>query len=78
MTAYFEAGKGSIQRPEDHVKFSDNFERIFGKKDKKILTGEQTEDKIQPEVQDHPQQTKDQYANQEDYLSSVCFSCTKL
>jgi hypothetical protein len=59
MTAYFEAGKGSIQRPEDHVKFSDNFERIFGKKDKKILTGEQTEDKIQPEVQDHPQQTKD-------------------
>lgn len=59
MPSYFEAGKGSIQRPEDHVKFSDNFERIFGKKDIKILTEDQNEDKIQPEVQDHPQQAKD-------------------
>lgn len=59
MSSYFEAGKGSIQRPGDHVKFSDNFERIFSKKDKKILTGEQNEDKIQPEVQDHPKQDKD-------------------
>jgi len=32
MPAYFEAGKGSIQRPEDHKKFSDNYELIFGKK----------------------------------------------
>ena len=54
MTAYFEAGKGSTQRPEDHKKFSDNFVKIFGKKDKKILTEEQNEDKIQPESQDQP------------------------
>ena len=59
MAAYFEAGKGSIQRPEDHKKFSDNFDLIFGKKDKKVLTEDQIEDKIQPEVQDHPQQAKD-------------------
>ena len=32
MSAYFEAGKGSIQRPEDHKKFSDNYDLIFGKK----------------------------------------------
>lgn len=59
MTAYFEAGKGSIQRPEDHKQFSDNFDLIFGKKDKKVLTEDQNEDKIQPEVQDHPKQDKD-------------------
>ena len=27
-----EGGKGSAQRPFDHKKFSDNFEKIFGKK----------------------------------------------
>ena len=59
MPSYFEAGKGSIQRPEDHKQFSDNFDKIFGKKDKKVLTEEQNGDKIQPESQDHPQQAKD-------------------
>lgn len=54
MTAYFEAGKGSIQRPEDHKKFSENFDLIFGKKDKKNLTEEHEEDTLQPEVQDQP------------------------
>lgn len=34
MPAYFEAGKGSLQRPEDHKKFSDNWDLIFGKKNK--------------------------------------------
>lgn len=27
-----DGGKGSAQRPFDHQKFSDNFEKIFGKK----------------------------------------------
>jgi len=27
-----DGGKGSTQRPFDHQKFSDNFEKIFGKK----------------------------------------------
>ena len=27
-----DGGKGSTQRPFDHKKFSDNFEKIFGKK----------------------------------------------
>jgi hypothetical protein len=27
-----EAGKGDKQRPTDYEKFSDNFEKIFGKK----------------------------------------------
>jgi len=28
-------GKGSKQRPTDHKKFEDNWDRIFGKKEKK-------------------------------------------
>lgn len=56
MPSYFESGKGSLQRPEDHKKFSDNFDMIFGKKDKKNLTEEQKEDKLQPEVQNQPEQ----------------------
>jgi hypothetical protein len=28
-------GKGSKQRPTDHKKYSNNFDAIFGKKDKK-------------------------------------------
>ncbi len=39
MPAYFEAGKGSLQRPEDHKKFSDNWDLIFGKK--KNVVGDQ-------------------------------------
>jgi len=30
-----DGGKGSTQRPTDRKKFEDNFERIFGKKEKK-------------------------------------------
>lgn len=36
------SGKGSKQRPTDHKKFSDNYDRIFGKKDKKEKTDERT------------------------------------
>jgi len=32
-----DGGKGSTQRPFDHKKFSDNFEKIFGKKPEKRL-----------------------------------------
>lgn len=32
-----EAGKGSKQRPTDKEKFDKNYDRIFGKKKKKIL-----------------------------------------
>jgi len=28
-------GKGSIQKSHDHNKYADNWEKIFGKKDKK-------------------------------------------
>lgn len=31
-------GKGSKPRPVDKKKFDENYERIFGKKDKKDLT----------------------------------------
>ena len=31
-----EAGKGSKQRPTDRLKFDENYDRIFGKKDKKL------------------------------------------
>lgn len=57
MPSYFESGKGSLQRPEDHKKFSDNFDAIFGKKDKKNLTEDKKEDTIQPDVQDQSEQT---------------------
>jgi hypothetical protein len=30
MPAYFEAGKGSVQRPENHDLFSDHYDLIFG------------------------------------------------
>lgn len=30
-----DGGKGSKQRPTDRKKFEENFERIFGKKEKK-------------------------------------------
>lgn len=30
-----DGGKGSTQRPTDRKKFEENFERIFGKKEKK-------------------------------------------
>lgn len=30
-----DGGKGSQQRPTDRKKFEENFERIFGKKEKK-------------------------------------------
>lgn len=53
MPAYFEAGKGSLQRPEDHKKFSDNYDMIFRKKDcKEDLSYIKEEDIIQPEVQE--------------------------
>jgi len=32
-----DGGKGSKQRPTDFEKFSDNYDQIFGKKDKLIL-----------------------------------------
>lgn len=32
-----EAGKGSNQRPTDHEKFSENFDRIFGKPKEKRM-----------------------------------------
>ena len=32
-----EAGKGSNQRPTDHDKFAENFEKIFGGKPRKEL-----------------------------------------
>lgn len=28
-------GKGDLRRPVDHKKFGDNYDRIFGKKEKK-------------------------------------------
>ena len=31
MTKQQEAGKGSAQRPTDHQKFAENYERIFNK-----------------------------------------------
>lgn len=33
--AMSDGGKGSQQRPTDRKKFEENFERIFGKKEKK-------------------------------------------
>lgn len=32
MTAFFEAGKGSTQRPTDIEKYKNNYDAIFGKK----------------------------------------------
>ena len=42
MTTQWHGGKGSKRRPEDKKKFDDNWDKIFGKKDKKDKKDEKT------------------------------------
>tara|TARA_R100000005_G_C4987831_1_gene195728 strand:- start:196 stop:375 length:180 start_codon:yes stop_codon:yes gene_type:complete len=37
QTRYWDAGKGSKRRESDQQKYEENWERIFGKKEKKDL-----------------------------------------
>ena len=39
-----EAGKGDKQRPTDYDKFSENFDRIFGKKGNEVVSQEEYDD----------------------------------
>lgn len=57
MSNKWHGGKGDKPRKVDHKKFSENWERIFGKKDKseEDMTEQQIEHKRQAELKVHNQ-----------------------
>ena len=71
-----EAGKGDKQRPTDYDKFSENFDRIFGKKGNEVVSQEEYDDATE-EDEDAEEEICSRCSGSGEgmYDGSTCYKC---